>query len=142
MREQLGDLSYSIKRDSGALLHGQRVIGRLEYDVRPIPYRLGMHVRLEVQRGHRIRRKLGGQPAEVRRFPLPPGYRPQLGHAGEVFPAERDPHAPLEVLVGIDNGKDQPSPNEIVLRLDDADLVLQAAALVASEIFMPVRRRR
>lgn len=142
MREQLGDLSYSIKCDSGALLCGQRVVGRLEDDVGPVAYRLGVHVRLEVERGHRIGRKLGGQPAEVGRFPLPAGCRPQLGHAGEIVPAQRYPYAPLEVLVGVDDGNDQPRANEIVLRLDDADLVLQDAALIVGEILVPVRGGR
>jgi hypothetical protein len=38
------------------------------------------------------------------------------------------------VALGIDDGDDQSRPDEVVLGMDDADLLLEQAALVAVEI--------
>src|SRR6185369_4084586 len=138
VEELLGDRLDTAQRDAGPLLDGERMGGWFQFHEGPDTDRLAMNPGFEVQRGGLVARQLGREPAEVGGLlnSLPAG--PELLGTREVRLAERDPHAPGEVVSRVSNGQDQSGTDEVVLGADHAAFVVEEVARLAVEAFMPV----
>jgi hypothetical protein len=69
------ELSYftdAVFRDSCALLDGERMIGRFEFDIAPDSYLAGVNMSLQ-EKGVGVNLNSGRQPSEIVRFSNPLG---------------------------------------------------------------------
>jgi len=124
------DFRNPIDGDTGSLLDGERMIGWLQFDVRPYPVVAKMNAGLQIL-GAGVKRQFGGQPAEER-----PDLRTlrclETGHKLiEVGLAERNPHTPGEWLGCAVNGNFETPQNKEKFTVDNAGVATQRAAIIA-----------
>lgn len=106
-------------RDARPLFQCQGVVGRFDFDERPLAD--WACVQCDIQ-GRRvwIERQVGGQGSVIGRLGLPPDDLPHLRHPLEIPLAQRYPNAPREKVSGTNDRNLQTASDEEILFPDDA----------------------
>ena len=133
-KKRVGNIFNALKRDTGALLDRQRVVGRLKLNKRTFSAVAQMYVALEsISAG--IDCEFGAKPAEERPLVLPYVSVPQLRYALKACLGNRHPYAPDERILAAKNGYFQAASNKKkLLVVDDA--------LIGAELTAAARRVR
>jgi hypothetical protein len=114
----------------GSLLHGKRVIGRLEFDERTYPVVSQMRARFEVFRA-RVERQFGREPSEEWTY-LRSSRRIEAGRELiETVLAKRNPDSPGERLGFPTHGNFQATQDIELLPVNHAGVATQQTSVVA-----------
>jgi 5-methylcytosine-specific restriction endonuclease McrA len=93
MQQGRRNLPHTSHCNASALLDGQRMIGRLQFDEGTLVQGPKMNMRLH-KAGVRVQRQSSAKPAEVGRLLLSPVVFPQFDDSLEALLAQRNPDAP------------------------------------------------